>query len=155
MDLTDPTAPTTPSPSPTETAAPAATPTETAPPVPPYDKALQPVTVANGSGVPGRAQEIVQALVSGGFTQAGQFEATPVAQSVVYYGPGLRGRGCGRRRGARNPRRAGAAGPRRRGRPGLPGTDFTTGATYGASALPEDIVNQTAGTPSASRPTRC
>ena len=59
IDLTDPTAP----PSPSASASPAAsasaapTPSETAPA---YDKALQPVTVANGSGTPARAQEIIE-----------------------------------------------------------------------------------------------
>ncbi|MFP5313435.1 MAG: LCP family protein, partial [Actinomycetes bacterium] len=84
VDLTDPTAPTTPSPG--DTATPSPAPSETVPPVPAYDKAVQPVTVANGTGVSGRAQEIVQALVAGGFTQTGQFLAQPVAKTAVYYG---------------------------------------------------------------------
>ena len=81
VDLTDPTA--TPSPRPAAVPAPRRAPSATAPA---YDKALQPVTVANGSGVPARTQEIVQALKAGGFTQVGQLAAQPVAATAVYYG---------------------------------------------------------------------
>ena len=86
-----------------------------------YDKALQPVTVANGSGVPARTQEIIQALTAGGFTQLGQLAAQPVAATAVYYGAGLRGRGRRRCRAAGDSGDAGAPGRRRRRRPGLPG----------------------------------
>ncbi|WP_354235286.1 LCP family protein [Arthrobacter sp. UYEF3] len=56
---------------------------------PRYDKALQPVTVANGTGVPGRSSEI-GALVSGaGFTKLARIQAQPRSQSMVYYGPGF------------------------------------------------------------------
>ncbi len=140
IDLTDPTAPATPSPS--ETAAP----TETAPPAPSYNKAIQPVTVANGSGVPGRAKEIVQALVAGGFTQTGQFAATPVTQSVVYYGADFADVAADVAAllgipAAQVQPSAGVVGVQ-----AYLGTDFTSGTTYGAAvALPDDIVNQTAG----------
>lgn len=148
VDLTDPTAPTTPSPEPTETAPPSAAPTETAPAVPPYDKALQPVTVANGSGVPGRAQEIVQALIAGGFTQSGQFEATPVNQSVVYYGTEFADVAADVASLLGIPATQVQLAPRVAGVQVYLGTDFAAGATYGAgagAALPENIVNQTAG----------
>ncbi|MFJ6156044.1 LCP family protein [Pseudarthrobacter sp. NPDC092184] len=143
VDLTDPTAPTQ---SPTESPAPpTATPTETAPQLPPYDKSLQPVTVANGSGVPGRAQEIVQALVSGGFTQAGQFEATAVEQSVVYYGTDFADVAADVAAVLGIPAAQMLPAPNVAGVQVYLGTDFTTGVTYGApAALPEDIVNQTA-----------
>jgi LCP family protein required for cell wall assembly len=142
IDLTDPTAP-------TEPAAPSAEPTETAPPVPSYNKAIQPVTVANGSGVPGRAQEIVQALVAGGFTQTGQFAATPVAQSAVYFGTGFEDVAADVAALLGIPAAQVQSAPGVVGVQAYLGTDFTTGATYGAGAgpvaLPEDIVNQTAG----------
>ena len=86
MDLTDPTATPSPSASPSASASAEPTPSETAPA---YDKTLQPVTVANGSGVPARAQEIMQALKAGGFTQVGQSTAPPVAATAVYYGAGF------------------------------------------------------------------
>ncbi|HEX7202704.1 MAG TPA: LytR C-terminal domain-containing protein, partial [Arthrobacter sp.] len=119
---------------------------ETAPAQPPYDKALQPVTVANGTGVPGRSQEIVQALISGGFTQAAQFEATAVAQSVVYYGPGFADVAADVAAVLGIPAGQTVALPAVSGVQVYLGTDFTTGTTYGAAApLPENIVNQTAG----------
>nr|WP_160669049.1 LCP family protein [Pseudarthrobacter sp. ATCC 49987] len=87
IDLTDPTA--TPSPS----ASPDAGASASAEPAPSqsaaaYDKAVQPVTVANGSGVPARTQEIIKVLTTGGFTQLGQLAARPVAATAVYYGAG-------------------------------------------------------------------
>lgn len=145
IDLTDPTAPATPSPKPSETTAPAPTPTETVVPVPPFDKAIQPVTVANGSGVPGRAQEIVEALVKGGFTQTGQFEATPVTQSVVYYGPDFADVAADVAAVLKIPAAQVQPAPGVVGVQAYLGADFTSGATYGAVALPKDIVNQTAG----------
>lgn len=148
VDLTDPTAPTTPSPAPTGSSAPSPTPTATVPAVPPYNKAIQPVTVANGSGVTGRAQEIVQALVAGGFTQTGQFLATPVKQSVVYYGTDFADVAADVAALLGIPAAQVQLVPRVAGVQVYLGTDFTSGATYGAgaaAALPPDIVNQTAG----------
>jgi LCP family protein required for cell wall assembly len=146
VDLTDPTAPT-PTPSPTDpaTAPPTAAPTETVPPVPPYDKALQPVTVANGTGVPGRAQEIIQALATGGFTNTGRLEAKAVAQSVVYYGPDFADVAADVATLLGIPPAQVLPAPAVGGVQVYLGTDFTSGATYGTVALPPDIVNQTAG----------
>ena len=142
IDLTDPTAPTTPAPSET----PSAASTETATPLPPYDKAVQPVTVANGSGLPGRSQEIVQALVSGGFTQTGRFEAVAVDQSVVYYGTGFQDVAADVAAQLGIPAAQILPAPAVSGVQVYLGTDFTSGTTYGAKvALPDDIVNQTAG----------
>ncbi|GAC1451037.1 MAG: hypothetical protein PVSMB10_06020 [Pseudarthrobacter sp.] len=142
IDLTNPTAPSGP-------ATPSAAPTETVPPVPSYNKAIQPVTVANGSGVPGRAQEIVQALVTGGFTQTGKFTATPVTQSAVYFGTGFADVAADVAALLKIPAAQVKSAPGVAGVQAYLGTDFTTGATYGAGAgpvaLPEDIVSQTAG----------
>ncbi|WP_461174987.1 LCP family protein [Arthrobacter sp. Z1-9] len=145
LDLTDPTAP--PAPAPTETTAPpTAAPSETAPPPPAYDKALQQVTVANGTGLPGRAQEIVQALIDGGFTQTGQFEAAAVEQSVVYYGTGFADVAADVAAMLGVPAAQVLPAPAVSGVQVYLGTDFTSGTTYGAAAaLPENIVNQTAG----------
>ncbi|MET3771982.1 LCP family protein required for cell wall assembly [Arthrobacter nitrophenolicus] len=146
VDLTDPTAPATPAPG--ETAPPSPAPTETVPAPPAYDKALQPVTVANGSGVPGRAQEIVQALVSGGFTQAAQFESTAVEQSVVYYGSDFADVAADVAALLGIPAGQLVPAPGVSGVQVYLGTDFASGTTYGTgagAALPEDIVNQTAG----------
>ncbi|HEY8700570.1 MAG TPA: LCP family protein [Arthrobacter sp.] len=146
VDLTNPTAPTSPTPAPTDsgTATPSATPTQTVPPVAPYDKTLQPVSVANGTGVAGRTQEIAQVLKTGGFTKLSQLEARAVSQSIVYYGPQYAD--------------VAADVAAMLGIPAtqvLPaaitgvqvylGEDFPKGTTYGAVALPDNIVNQTAG----------
>jgi hypothetical protein len=112
---------------------------------PPYDKAVQPVTVANGTGVPGRAQEIVQALVSGGFTQTAQFEATAATQSAVYYGPDFADVAADVAAVLDIPAGQLVPLPAVSGVQVYLGTDFTSGTTYGAAApLPENIVNQTA-----------
>ena len=151
VDLTDPTASATPSASPTAsptntaTAPPTAAPTETTTPLPPYDKSVQPVTVANGTGVPGRARDIVQALAAGGFTKAGQLDAQAVAQSVVYYGPDFADVATDVASLLGIPAEQVLPAPALVGVQVYLGTDFTSGATYGAVALPENIVNQTAG----------
>ncbi len=61
----------------------------TSPPQPDYDKALQPVTVANGTNVPGRSGEIGALLTGAGFTKLARITAQPQAHSMVYYGPGF------------------------------------------------------------------
>ena len=81
-DLTAPQAPTAePTPSASVPSAPSTAPA-------PYEKSVQPVAVANGSGVPGRAQEILGYLVADGFAQATALPAVPVGSTAVYYGPG-------------------------------------------------------------------
>lgn len=147
VDLTDPTAPTSPSPSPTEstTASPAPAPTETTPPPPPYDKALQPVSVANGTGVPGRSQEIAQVLLTDGFAQPELLEAQAVAQSVVYYGPQYADVAADVAALLGIPAEQVMPAPALTGVQVYLGEDFSAGTKYGAVALPQDIVNQTAG----------
>jgi len=95
--------------------------------------------------VPGRAQEIVQALVAGGFTQTGQFAATPVTQTVVYYGTDYADVAADVAALLGIPAAQVQPAPGVAGVQAYLGTDFTSGTSYGAVALPEDIVNQTAG----------
>lgn len=142
VDLTDPTA----KPSATATARATAKPTPSAA-APAYDKTLQPVTVANGSGVPARTQAIMQTLQGAGFTQVGQLTAQPVAKTAVYYGANfadvaadvaaLLGVAPGQVLPA-----AGVAGVQV-----YLGADFANGTPTANAAppLPKDIVNQTAG----------
>lgn len=146
VDLTDPTAPS-PSPSPTDsaTASPAPTPTETTPAPPPYNKALQPVSVANGTGVPGRSQEIAKVLLTDGFAQPGLVDAQAVAQSVVYYGPQFADVAADVAALLGIPAEQVLPAPAYAGVQVYLGEDFSTGTKYGAVALPKDIVNQTAG----------
>jgi LCP family protein required for cell wall assembly len=144
IDLTDPTAPPSPSASPDPSASAEPTPSETATA---YDKALQPVTVANGSGVPARTQEIIQALTAGGFTQLGELAAQPVAATAVYYGAGYEvvAADVAALLGIPATQVLPAAGVA--GVQVYLGSDLV-GGTPGADAavqLPPDIVNQTAG----------
>ncbi|KQR01834.1 transcriptional regulator [Arthrobacter sp. Leaf141] len=144
VDLTDPTAPTSPSASPS--AEPSTAPTETAPAVAPYDKALQPVAVANGTGVTGRAQEIVQALVAGGFTQSTFFDAAVTGQTVVYYGADFADVAADTAALLGIPATQLVPSANVYGVQVALGSDFPSGVTYGAgTALPDDIVSQTAG----------
>ena len=143
VDLTDPTA--SPSPSPSAPSAPSATtpPAATTQPAPPYDKAIQPVTVANGSGVQAQAQSIVQALVGGGFTKTSQFLAAQTATTMVYYGADYADVAADVAAQLGIP--SGQVAPA--GITGVQvyvGTDFTTGTKYGSGSLPPGIVNQTA-----------
>ncbi|MET3811429.1 LCP family protein [Arthrobacter sp. UYEF3] len=112
-----------------------------------YNKALQPVTVANGSGDPARANELLAALNAGGFTQTGQLNARAMATTAVYYGANfadvaadvaaLLGIPASQVLPA-----AGVAGVQV-----YVGSDYTGGAQQSDApvALPKDIVNQTAG----------
>lgn len=144
IDLTDPTAPPSPSASPDPSASAEPTPSETATA---YDKALQPVAVANGSGVPARAQEIIQALTAGGFTQLGELAAQPVAATAVYYGAGYEvvAADVAALLGIPATQVLPAAGVA--GVQVYLGSDLVGGTPGGDAAvqLPPDIVNQTAG----------
>jgi LCP family protein required for cell wall assembly len=146
IDLTDPTAEPDASAEPGASAS--AEPTAD-PAAPAYDKSLQPVTVANGSGVLARTQEILQALAAGGFTQLDQLGARPVATTAVYYGPGFADVAADVAALLGIPAAqvlpvAGVAGVQV-----YLGTDFAAGVPAGTAGgqvqLPSDIVNQTAG----------
>ncbi len=140
VDLTNPTGSAGAEPS----AEPSAVPGETAPD---YDRAAQPVTVANGSGVPARAQEIMTALVDGGFAQVGTLAAKTVPATVVYYSADYAevAADVAALLGV-EPRQL-APSTTVTGVQVYLGADFADGtpATAGAPQLPEDIVNQTAG----------
>ncbi|WP_426978044.1 LCP family protein [Pseudarthrobacter sp. O4] len=142
VDLTDPTA--TPGGSADPSASPAPAPAETAPA---YDKTLQPVAVANGSGVPARTQEILQSLTAGGFTQLAQLAAKPVATTGVYYGAGFAdvAADVAALLGIPASQVLPAAGVT--GVQVYLGSDLVGGTATGDAqvALPPDIVNQTAG----------
>ncbi|MCB5294347.1 hypothetical protein BJQ90_03814 [Arthrobacter sp. SO3] len=146
IDLTDPTATPSPSASPDASASASAepTPSET---VPAYDKTLQPITVANGSGAPARTQEIMQALTAGGFTQLAQLAARPVTATAVYYAAGFEDVAADVAALLGIPATqvlpaAGVAGVQV-----YLGSDLVGGTPSGDAPveLPSDIVNQTAG----------
>ncbi|MFJ5696781.1 LCP family protein [Arthrobacter sp. NPDC093139] len=145
VDLTDPDGKQSPSPSaspkPSTTAPPA---TPTTPAAPPYDKSVQPVTVANGTGVPTRTQEIAEALIAGGFTQAGQLEAGPTATTMVYFGTDFADVAADVAALLGIPASQVAPSPGISGVQVYLGADFASGSKYGKASVPKDIVNQTA-----------
>lgn len=158
VDLTDPTGTESPAPSasadptsgPTETSPPTAAPTETEtapveePSVSAYDKALQPVTVANGTGMPARYQEIAAALIADGFTQLGEAAATPTEQTLVYYSAEFADVAADVAAVFGIPEAQLAPSTSVYGVQLYLGSDFTEGTEYGAVTLPPDVVNQTA-----------
>jgi LCP family protein required for cell wall assembly len=147
IDLTDPEGKQGPSPSatpkPSTSATPSATPKPTKPAAP-YDKTLQPVTVANGASVPGRAQEIVEALAAGGFTQVAQLEAGPTSKTMVYYGADFADVAADVAALFGIPAKQVAPSPGVAGVQIYLGADFASGTKFGKTTVPKDIVNQTA-----------
>jgi LCP family protein required for cell wall assembly len=146
VDLTDPDGKATPSatPKPSATPSPSATPKPTQSAAP-YDKTLQPVTVANGSGSPTRTQEIVDAVGAGGFTQVGQLEADTTPKTMVYYGPEFADVAADVAALFGIPAAQVAPSSGVSGVQLYLGSDFPSGTKYGKTSVPKDIVNQTAG----------
>jgi LCP family protein required for cell wall assembly len=140
LDLTNPGATSTPS----TTGSAAPQPTATTPVVPAYDKAIQPVAVANGSGVAARAQEMMAVLTGNGFTQAVSYLANPVDQTVVYYGAGFADVAADVATLYGIPAAQVQQAPGVAGVQLYVGTDFASGTAYGATSVPSDVVNQTA-----------
>lgn len=68
-----------------------ATPTETpaTPAAPAYDKSLQPVSIANGTGVTGRSNAIAGLLSDAGFTNLAKLQAQAQDKTMVYYSAGF------------------------------------------------------------------
>ncbi|GAA2866792.1 LCP family protein [Paenarthrobacter ilicis] len=145
LDLTTPGATSTPTGTPTAGATETqAAPTPSAPAVPAYNKAIQPVAVANGSGVDTRAQEILAVLTGNGFTQSVSYLANPVDKTMVYFGEGFADVAADVATlygipSAQVQQAQGVSGVQL-----YVGTDFGTGAVYGAASVPPDVVNQTA-----------
>lgn len=63
--------------------------TSSAPAAPAYNKALQPVTVANGTNVASRGAEIGAMVSDAGFTKLSRIPAQPRPQTMVYFGAGF------------------------------------------------------------------
>lgn len=150
LDLTNPGATAAPSPSasPAPTTAPssgAAAPAPSSPAAPAYNKALQAVTVADGSGVASRGQELAAALIGGGFTKAGHFLAASASKTVVYYGTGYADVAPDVANLLGIPAAQIEPSPGIVGVQVYVGTDFTTGTKFGMVSVPADVVKQTAG----------
>ncbi|WP_309304053.1 LCP family protein [Arthrobacter sp. CJ23] len=146
LDLTTPGATASPTPSASASAEPTASASAPATPaVPAYNKALQPVAVADGSGLAGRAQELMATLTGDGFTQAIAYAANPVAQTVVYYGDGFADVAADVAALYGIPAAQVQLSKAVSGVQFYVGGDFSSGSTYGAASVPDDVVNQTAG----------
>ncbi|WP_374200291.1 LCP family protein [Arthrobacter sp. M4] len=143
LDLTSPGEGATPSPTPSAPPSTAPT-TPQAPPAPAYNKALQPVAVADGTGAPARAQELAQALIGAGFTKSVHFAAQPVGQTVVYYGPGFADVAADVAAQFGIPAAQVQPTPTVNGVQLYVGSDFASGLKYGQASVPKDVVNQTA-----------
>ncbi|GAB3285465.1 LCP family protein [Sinomonas notoginsengisoli] len=142
-DLTaPPSASASPSASPAGTA-PSTVPAPVAAPTAAYAKAAQPVSVANGSAAPGRAQELVKLLASAGFTQTSAFAAAPADSTTVYYSAGFED--VAKDIAAQFNLPAAQIQPSRAiyGVQLLAGADFASGEKY-TPKVPDNIVSQTA-----------
>jgi LCP family protein required for cell wall assembly len=116
-----------------------------APSAPAYNKALQAVTVADGTGVASRGREIATALIGGGFTKAAHFLATSVSKTVVYYGAGYADVAPDVANLLGIPDAQIELSSRVAGVQVYLGSDFDSGITYGVTSVPADVVKQTAG----------
>jgi hypothetical protein len=148
VDLTDPTA--TPSATPAASASGSTSADATATPTaaaPAYNKALQPVAVANGSSDPAKAKEVLAAITAAGFSQSSQFTARAVPTTAVYYGSNYAdvAADIATLLGIPASQVLPAAGVT--GVQVYLGSDYTAGAKQpeAPASLPPDIVNQTAG----------
>ncbi|MBO1268402.1 LCP family protein [Arthrobacter sp. PO-11] len=112
--------------------------------LPAYNKALQPVSVADGSGLAGRAQELMATLTGAGFTQAMAYAANPVAQTVVYHGDGFADVAADVAALYGIPASQVQLSSAVTGVQLYVGGDFSSGSSYGAASVPPDVVNQTA-----------
>ena len=144
VDLTDPTAAASASATASASAEPTASQT---PAAPPYNKAVQTVTVANGSGDPAKAKQAVTALTAAGFTRTGQLAAKPVAATAVYYGAGFADVAADVAALLGIPASQVLPATGVTGVQAYLGSDYTGGAKQpdAPAPLPSDIVNQTAG----------
>ncbi|WAH97021.1 LCP family protein [Arthrobacter sp. MMS18-M83] len=149
LDLTNPGATAAPSPSaspaPTASSGPPSTPAAGSPGAPAYNKALQAVTVADGSGVASRGQELAAALIGGGFTRAGHFLAAAASKTVVYYGTGYADVAPDVASLLGIPAAQIEPSPGIVGVQVYVGSDFTTGTKFGMVSVPANVVKQTAG----------
>ncbi|WP_303387724.1 LCP family protein [Arthrobacter sp.] len=116
-----------------------------APPVSVYDKALQPISVANASAVVGRSVQLLQTLAGAGFTnawQAGDIVAAPTTQ--LLYGPNMADVAADVAALFKLPATAVVSDPTVNGLSLVVGTDWTSGAEFGKIVVPKDIVASTA-----------
>jgi LCP family protein required for cell wall assembly len=110
-----------------------------------YDKALQPISVANASAVLDRSTGILQVLTKAGF--ANSWSAGDVAaanKTQVQYGSDMKDVALDVAKLFKIPTSAVVSDPNITGVQLVIGTDFTSGAEYGKIVVPEGIVSSTA-----------
>ena len=110
-----------------------------------YNKAIQPISVANASAVVGRSIVLLQTLASAGFTnawQAGDIAAAPTTQ--LLYGPNMADVATDVAALFKLPATAVVSDPTVNGLSLVVGTDWTSGAEFGKIVVPKDIVASTA-----------
>ncbi|MFC8409208.1 LCP family protein [Arthrobacter sp. NPDC057259] len=148
VDLTDPKAPASAAPTAGATDAASSAPAPAATSAAAYNKAAQPVTVANGSSNAANAAKAVAALNAAGFTQTAQFTAPAVASTAVYYGGNFADVAADVAALLGVPSSKVLPAANVTGVQAYLGADYAAGAQPSTSAsaqLPPDIVNQTAG----------
>ncbi|MFJ3957799.1 LCP family protein [Arthrobacter sp. NPDC090010] len=142
VDLTNPNAKPTATPSATPSATP--TPTSTSKATTGPDQTQAPVTVANGTGVPGRSEALDTFLQAKAFLMQAPITADTTDQTIIYY--------SSQYQGAAKKVAAALGIPTAQLKPSADilgvqvyvGTDFASGTAYQAVQLPKDIVGQTA-----------
>lgn len=116
--------------------------------VPAYDKALQPISIANASSLVGRSLELIQMLAADGFTNTFSVgDVAAEAQTRVLYGPDMADVGADVAALFNLPETAVVADPSIVGVRLLVGSDWVSGTEYGTTAVPEKIVSSTAEEP--------
>lgn len=122
--------------------------TDPATDVPAYDKALQPISVANASSLVGRSMELIQMLAADGFTNtfsAGDVTAEP--ETRVLYGADMADVASDVAALFKLPETAVVSDPTIVGVRLMVGSDWVSGTEYGTNVVPEKIVASTADQP--------
>ncbi|WP_207344019.1 LCP family protein [Arthrobacter sp. E3] len=110
-----------------------------------YDKALQPISVANASAVVGRSVKLLKTLTNAGFTNAWQSgDIAPAPTTQLLYGPNMADVAADVAALFKLPATAVVSDPTVNGLSLVVGTDWTSGAEFGKIVVPKDIVASTA-----------
>ncbi|NVM97963.1 LCP family protein [Arthrobacter sp. SDTb3-6] len=110
-----------------------------------YDKALQPISVANASAIVGRATEVLASLASSGFTNSWSAgDVAPENETKVLYGPDMSDVAADVAKLFHIPATAVQSDPSISGVQLVIGTDWTSGTDFGRIVVPKDIVASTA-----------
>ena len=115
---------------------------------PAYNKALQPISVANASTLVGRSIELIQKLAADGFTNTFSVGDVPAAAATqVLYGVDMADVAADVAAQFKLPATAVVSDPTIVGVRLVVGSDWISGTEYGTTVVPEDIVSSTADAP--------